>query len=316
MEYRKLGKWGIQVSELSFGSWITFGSELDVNSVKECMKFAFDNGVNFFDNAEVYANGVSEMLMGEAFKLFPREEVVASTKIFWGGKNPNSVGLSWKHLVEGTKRSLKRLQLDYVDLLFCHHPDPNTPIEETVRAMNHIIQSGLAFYWGTSEWSRPQIEEAHQIATVNHLIPPAMEQPQYNLFHRYRVEKEYLPLYENFGMGTTIWSPLDSGILTGKYNEGIPSGSRLHTHNWLKESLTQYKIEKVKKLQKIADKLNASAAQLAIAWCLKNPHVSTVLLGATQISQIEHNLKAVALKHLITDEILKEINDLFSQEAV
>lgn len=314
VEYRKLGKWGIQVSELSFGSWITFGSELDVNSVKECMKCAFDNGINFFDNAEVYANGSSEMLMGEAFRLFPREEIVASTKIFWGGKSPNSVGLSWKHLVEGTKRSLKRLQLDYVDLLFCHRPDPNTPIEETVRAMNHIIQSGLAFYWGTSEWSRPQIEEAHQIATVNHLIPPAMEQPQYNLFHRYRVEKEYLPLYENFGMGTTIWSPLDSGILTGKYNEGIPAGSRLHTHNWLKEHLSQYKIEKVKKLQKIAEKLDASAAQLAIAWCLKNPHVSTVLLGATQISQIEHNLKAIHVKHLITDEILKEINELFSQD--
>jgi len=316
MEYRKLGKHGIQLSELSFGSWITFGSELDIEGAKDCMKFAFDNGMNFFDNAEVYANGASEMLMGEALKLFPREEIVASTKIFWGGKSVNCNGLSWKHLVEGTKRSLKRLQLDYIDLLFCHRPDPNTPIEETVRAMNFLIQSGLIFYWGTSEWSRQQIEEAHQVATLHHLIGPAMEQPQYNLFHRYRVEHEYRPLYEHYGMGTAIWSPLDSGILTGKYNEGIPQGTRLHQHNWLRDHLSQFKIEKVKRLEKIATKMGVSTAQLAIAWCLKNPHVSTVILGASQVSQIQHNLKALSVKSLLTDEIIAEINVLFGPETV
>ncbi len=312
MEYRKLGKWGIQLSELSFGSWITFGADLDSSGVKECIKFAFDNGINFFDNAEVYSNGASEMLMGDVLQLFPREEIVVSTKIFWGGKGPNSIGLSWKHLIEGAKNSLKRLQLDYVDLLFCHRPDPNTPVEETVRAMNHLIQQGLVFYWGTSEWSRSQIEEAHQIATLNHLIPPAMEQPQYNLFHRYRVEKEYASLYDSVGMGTTIWSPLDSGILTGKYNEGIPEKSRLHNHNWLQEHLSYTKVEKVRKLQKIADQLSASCAQLAIAWCLKNPHVSSVILGASQVSQIKHNLKAVQLKAHLTDEIMQQIDAIFS----
>jgi voltage-dependent potassium channel beta subunit len=315
MEYRRLGKWGIQLSELSFGSWITFGAELDLNGARECIKFAFDNGINFFDNAEVYANGASELLMGQVLELFPREEIVVSTKIFWGGKGVNSTGLSWKHLVEGTKNSLKRLRLDYVDLLYCHRPDPNTPIEETVRAMNFIIQKGMAFYWGTSEWSRQQIDEAHQIAALHHLIPPAMEQPQYNLFHRHRVEKEYLPLYENYGMGTTIWSPLDSGILTGKYNDGIPEGSRLYSHNWLKDNLSSFKIEKVKKLQKIADKLGASTAQLSLAWCLKNPHVSSVIMGATQVAQIQHNLKAISLKYSLTDEIMREIDKLFSSES-
>jgi voltage-dependent potassium channel beta subunit len=315
MEYRKLGKHGIRLSELSLGSWITFGAELDLNGAKECMKYAFDLGINFFDNAEVYGNGVSELLMGEALKMFPREEVVVSTKIFWGGKSVNSTGLSWKHLVEGTKASLKRLELEYVDLLFCHRPDPKTPIEETVRAMNHIIQAGHAFYWGTSEWTCSQIEEAHQIATLNHLIGPSMEQPQYNLFSRYRVEREYLPLYENYGMGTTTWSPLDSGILTGKYNEKIPPGSRLHTHNWLKEHLSAFKVEKVKKLQKIAETMGCSSAQLALAWCLKNPNVSTVILGASQVSQIEHNLKAIQVKHELTEAVLKEINTIFSCEA-
>ena len=312
MEYRKLGKWGIQLSELSFGSWITFGSTLDLTGVRECLKVAFDHGVNFFDNAEAYANGISEMLMGDVIQFFPRDEIVTSTKIFWGGKSVNSIGLSWKHLVEGTKRSLKRLGLEYVDLLFCHRPDPNTPIEETVRAMNHIIQSGMAFYWGTSEWSRAQIEEAHQIALLHHLIPPSMEQPQYNLFHRTRVEQEYLPLYEKYGMGITTWSPLSSGILTGKYNEGIPEGSRLYRNNWLKEHLNTAKIEKIGKLQKLAHELGVSSAQLSIAWCLKNPHVSTVILGASQVSQLEHNLQAIHVKKMITDALYAEINTIFA----
>jgi len=313
MEYRKLGKWGIKVSELSLGSWITFGAALDLDEATKCMKYAFDHGVNFFDNAEVYGNGTSEILMGKVLPLFPREEVVVSTKIFWGGSSVNSIGLSWKHLVEGTKNSLKRLNLDYVDLLFCHRPDPHTPVEETVRAMNYLIQAGLVFYWGTSEWSREQIEEAYEIAMIHHLIPPAVEQPQYNLFHRSRVEHEYQPLYENFGMGLTTWSPLDSGILTGKYNDGIPDNSRLAAHNWLKDHLSSFKIDKVKKLKKIADGLGISTAQLAIAWCLKNRHVSSVILGATSVEQVEHNLKAAEVKHQLTEEVMQELNALFRE---
>jgi len=311
MEYRRLGKWGLQLSELSFGSWVTFGETLDVNGAKECMKAAFDAGINFFDNAELYANGASEMLMGEALRLFCRDEIVVSTKIFWGGNSPNQTGLCWKHLVEGTKRSLKRMNLDYVDLLFCHRPDPHTPIEETVRAMNHIINQGWAFYWGTSEWSREQIEDAHHFARENHLIGPSMEQPQYNLFCRKRVEEEYLPLYSQYGMGTTIWSPLDSGILTGKYNEGLPPGSRLFRHEWLRENLTQTKIEKVKKLQKLATKIGATTTQLAIAWCLQNPHVSTVILGASDLKQLEHNLGAIRVKKEMSETLVKELDALF-----
>lgn len=312
MEYRRLGKWGLQVSELSLGSWITFGSTLDINSVKEIMKDAFDQGVNFFDNAEVYGSGASEMLMGEALKQFPRSECVVSTKIFWGGNKPNSIGLSWKHLVEGTKHSLQRLDLDYVDILYCHRPDPNTPIEETVRAMDHIIKSGLSFYWGTSEWSKEQIQEAHHFAEKYGCNLPAVEQPQYNLFHRYRVEKEYATLTKDHGMGLTIWSPLDSGILTGKYNEGIKKDSRLDRHKWLRDQLTEFKIQKVKQLQNIAEKLKVSCTQLAIAWCLKNPRVSSVILGVTSKEQLLHNLEAISLKDRLTDEIMKEINGLFS----
>jgi voltage-dependent potassium channel beta subunit len=315
MQYRRLGKWGIQLSELSFGSWITFGEELDIDGVKECMRWAFDQGVNFFDNAELYGNGASELLMGEAVREYRREELVISTKIFWGGKAVNSTGLSYKHLIEGTKRSLGRLRLDYVDLLFCHRPDPHTPIEETVWAMNHLINSGLVFYWGTSEWPADLIEQAHLFCEKNHLIPPVMEQPQYNLFNRSRVEKEYAPLYEKRGMGTTIWSPLDSGILTGKYNEGIPKGTRLDRHEWLRENLSPFKIEKVKKFGKIAAELSCSCSQLAIAWCLKNPRVSTVILGASNLEQLKHNMEALRVKDAITDGHLAEINALFSQEV-
>lgn len=308
MEYRNLGKAGIKISELSFGSWITFGSSLDLNSVKQCMRIAFEAGVNFFDNAEAYASGASEMLMGEAIKEYRREDLVISTKIFWGGKGPNAGGLSWKHLVEGTRNSLRRLNLSYVDLLYCHRPDPSTSIEETVRAMDFIIKSGLAFYWGTSEWSAAQIEKAHQIAKELNAIPPAMEQPEYNLFHRDRVEREYLPLYETLGIGVTTWSPLDSGILTGKYISGIPQGARLDIHHELKPRLTAEKIAKVRSLSSIADDLNCTLAQLSIAWCLKNPHVSSVITGATNPHQVAENMQAVFVKHQLNEEYMRKID--------
>lgn len=307
MEYRRMGKSGLLISEISLGSWITFGSSLDLNGVKKCIRIAIDNGVNFFDNAEVYGNGASELFMGEALRDYRREDLVVSTKIFWGGDGPNDVGLSRKHLMEGIKNSLRRLQLNYVDILFCHRPDPNTPIEETVRAMDSIVRSGLAYYWGTSEWKAADIDEACQIAKQINAIPPCVEQPEYNLFRRDRVEKEYAFLYDKYGMGTTIWSPLDSGILTGKYNEGIPAGSRLQKHEELRKRLTEVKIEKVRELASIAKDLKCSPAQLAIGWCLKNSDVSSVITGATQPQQVVDNLQAVQVKSLITDEILRKI---------
>ncbi len=311
MKYNRLGKAGVKVSEISFGSWLTFGKQIDIAAARECMKAAFDGGVNFFDNAEVYANGLSESVMGQILKEYRREDLVISTKIFWGGNGPNDKGLSWKHLVEGTKNSLRRLQMDYVDLLFCHRPDPDTPIEETVRAMDHIIKSGLAFYWGTSEWSAQELEEAYQLAEKYNCIPPAMEQPQYNMFHRQRVEEEYAPLYEKYKMGTTIWSPLASGVLTGKYNDGIPEGSRLDQIEWLRDDcITEERIAKVKKLSVIANSLDTSMAKLAIAWCLKNPHVSTVITGASSVKQVNENIDALALKEKLSEDVMKEIEGI------
>jgi voltage-dependent potassium channel beta subunit len=309
MEYRRLGKAGIKVSELSFGSWVTFGNELDQNKASECIHTAFDLGVNFFDNAEAYKKGLSESIMGKAIADLPREQLVISTKIFWGGKGPNDVGLSRKHLIEGTKRSLKRLQLDYVDLLYCHRPDPNTPIEETVRAMDFIVGSGLAFYWGTSEWSAKEIEEAHRIAKEINAIPPTMEQPEYNMLNRERVEKEYLPLYQKYGMGTTIWSPLALGILTGKYNKGVPEDSRLYRNPDLAEQLTPENIKKVVALEKIAKEVGCTLAQLALAWCLKNRNVSSVITGASRVEQVKENLAACEVKNKLTEQIMKEINE-------
>lgn len=311
MRYRKLGKWGLQVSELGLGSWITFGSSLDIEQVKKLMKEAFDAGINLFDNAEVYGEGVAETLMGQALQLFPRDQIVVTTKLFWGGHSPNQIGLSHKHLMEGTKNSLKRLGLEYVDILYCHRPDPNTPVEETVRAMDLIIRSGFAFYWGTSEWPKELIEEAQEVAARLHAFGPVVEQPQYNLFHRGRVEKEYVPLYKKYGMGITSWSPLDSGILTGKYNDGIPAKSRLSDHEWLKDQLSQAKIQKVKKLQEIAQGLGCTVGQLALSWCLLNPHVSSVLLGVTSSQQLKENLQTVRIKENLTEDIVKEINSIF-----
>lgn len=322
MKYNNLGKAGIKVSEISFGSWLTFGNQLDTEGVKASLRTAYENGINFFDNAEAYANGLSESLMGMALKEYRREDLVISTKIFWGGKGPNDRGVSRKHLLEGTWNSLKRLQLDYVDLIFCHRPDPTTPIEETVFAMDYLIRNGLALYWGTSEWSAEQLEEAYQIADKRNLIAPTMEQPQYNMFVREKVEKEFKPLYEKYGLGLTTWSPLASGVLTGKYNEGIPEDSRLAKFKGLKDEfekgglLSQENIEKVKKLTKIANDLGATMAQLAIAWLLKNPNVSTVITGASRAEQVKENVKAAEIKEKITEDVMEEIENILDNKPL
>jgi len=315
MEYRFLGRSGLQVSTLSFGAWVTFGDQIGEDAALELMKTAVDAGVNFFDNAEVYADGDAETVMGRVIRKagFKRSDLVLSTKIFWGGPGVNDRGLSRKHIVEGTDAALKRLQTDYVDLLFCHRPDARTPVEETVRAMNAIIASGRAFYWGTSEWSAAQLMEAHGIARELGLIGPLMEQPQYNLFHRDRVEREYAPLYGLIGLGLTIWSPLASGVLTGKYNDGIPPGTRAtlpgyeFLHKRFVDDEATRRIEKVKKLQPIAQLLGCSLAQLAIAWTIKNPHVSTTILGATKVSQLKENLGALEVAARITPSEMEQI---------
>lgn len=310
MQYNKLGKAGLRVSEISFGSWITFSKQIGFDQARNLMHTAFDHGVNFFDNAEAYAHGEAETLMGKVLKDFHREELVVSTKIFWGGTGPNDTGLSRKHLIEGTRNSLRRLQLDYVDLLFCHRPDPNTPIEETVLAMDFLVRQGYAFYWGTSEWSADQIEAAFQTAEKLHCIPPTMEQPKYNLFFRDHLESDYVPLFKKYGLGTTIWSPLASGILSGKYNEGIPAESRLAKETWLVPDNFMSLVEKTKKLGIIADELDCTCSQLAIAWCLLNPNVSTVITGATKMEQLMENLGALDVKSRLTPDILKKINDI------
>lgn len=304
MQYNYLGKSGLQLSELSLGSWLTFGNQLGIENARNCMRYAFEQGVNCFDNAEVYAHGEAETIMGKALKDFNREEIIVTTKIFWGGEKPNTIGLSRKHLIEGTKNSLKRLQLDYVDLLFCHRPDPNTPIEETVRAMDHLINSGHAFYWGTSEWSAEQIDSAHQAAKAMNCIPPTMEQPEYNLFHRHRVEVEYEPLYEKYGLGTTIWGPLAFGLLTGKYNDEIPLGSRLALEPKWRSTDMEERITKVKNLVPIAKELDCTLSQLALAWCLTNSRVSSVIIGASSEKQLHENLQAIHIKSKLTNEII------------
>lgn len=310
MHYNKLGKNGIRLSEIGFGSWITFAKQIGLSEIQDFMHTAFDHGINFFDNAEGYAHGEAEILMGKALKEFRREDLVISTKIFWGGNGPNDTGLSRKHLIEGTKNSLKRLQLDYVDLLFCHRPDLETPIEETVLAMDYLIRSGFAFYWGTSEWSEAQIELAYLTAEQLGCIKPSMEQPKYNMFFRDHLEKDYLPLFKKHGMGTTIWSPLASGILSGKYNHGIPQDSRLAKEAWLIPNNFQEDVAKTKLLSKIAEDLDCTMAQLAIAWCLQNPNVSSVITGATKKEQLLENLGAVDVKPKLTTHIMTEINNI------
>ncbi len=316
MEYRYLGRSGLKVSALSFGSWVTFGNQLDDDRALACMQAAVDAGCNFFDNAEAYADGKSEEVMGRVLQRagWKRSELVISTKLFWGGKGQNQRGLSRKHIVEGLDASLERLKLPYVDILFCHRPDLHTPIEETVRAMNHVMERGKVLYWGTSEWSAAQLMEAWTIARENRLIPPLCEQPQYHMFHRERVEREYLRLYETMGLGTTIWSPLASGLLTGKYNEGMPPGSRatLPGYEWLRDKLVgesaQKKLPKVRELGKVAGDLGCTLAQLAIAWCVKNPRVSTVITGASRPEQVTENMQAKELVARLDDGVMARID--------
>ncbi|MBP7686558.1 MAG: aldo/keto reductase [Thermoflexales bacterium] len=315
MDYRYLGRSGLQISALSLGGWVTWGNQIGEDITYDCMTAAYEAGVNFFDTAEVYAEGKSEIAMGAAIKRagWKRSDLVLSTKIFWGGPGVNDKGLSRKHIIEGLDASLARLQLDYVDLVYCHRPDLRTPIEETVRAMTHVINQGKAFYWGTSEWSAQELMEAYTIARQEHLIPPLMEQPEYNMFARERFEKEYARLYTTIGLGTTIFSPLASGLLTGKYNNGLPDGTRvtLPGYEWLREEFekpeTQIKVEKVKQLTSIAAELGCSTAQMALAWCLKNPNVSTVITGASRASQVTENMKALDVLPKLTDEVMARI---------
>ena len=322
MKYNYLGHSGLKVSALSFGAWVTFGDQIGEDVATELMKTAYEHGVNFFDNAEGYSQGKAETMMGNVIKKlgWKRSDLVVSTKIFWGGKGPNDLGLSRKHVLEGTWAALERFGMDYLDLVFCHRPDPHTPIEETVRAMNFLIDQGLAFYWGTSEWSAEQIRQAHEIARREHLIGPLMEQPQYNMFHRERVEKEYAPLYRDFDLGLTTWSPLASGVLTGKYNDGIPEGSRMDTkgYEWLKTRLEsdegKAQLQKVRDLTQIADDLGCSTAQLALAWCLKNPHVSTVITGASKPSQIEQNMQALEVADSLDESVMARIEEVLDNK--
>lgn len=316
MEYRRLGRSGLKVSVLSFGSWVTFGSQLDTGLARDCLAAAWDHGVNFFDNAEAYGGGESERIMGNAIADlgWPRETYVVSTKLFWGltdGVNTKNT-LNRKYLLHSIDGSLERFGLDFVDVLFCHRPDPDTPLDETVWAMSDIVSSGKALYWGTSEWPAEAIREAWEIADLHHLHKPIVEQPQYNLLARERVEQEYAPLYEEpIGLGLTIWSPLASGLLTGKYLGGTPGGTRadLPGYEWLRQRVTDARAnEKVGRLKEIADDLGASLAELSLAWCAKNPDVSTVITGASRVEQVEQNMRALDVLPLLTDDVLRRID--------
>jgi voltage-dependent potassium channel beta subunit len=317
MEYRRLGASGVQVSVLSLGSWLTFGGQITNETAEELMKASYDAGVNFFDNAEAYAHGRSELVMGEILQKmqWDRSTYLVSSKVYWGGDKPNQLGLSRKHVTEACHAALKRLQVDYLDFFYCHRPDKNTPIEETVWAMHNLIQQGKVLYWGTSEWSAQEIMEAHAVARQHHLIPPQMEQPQYNMLHRERFEAEYRHLYKRVGMGTTIWSPLASGLLTEKYISGDAVSSRLNRPGleWLKEGVMKNNaLDKVRALLPVAQDLGVKLPQLAIAWCLKNPNVSSVILGATSVRQLQENLGALSVFPLLTDSVMATIESILN----
>lgn len=325
MEYRRLGKSGLKVSALSFGSWVSFANQMDVDDALATMAVAYDAGVNFFDNAEAYAAGESEIIMGKVLKKagWRRDSYSVSSKVMFGAVSdpkPTQRGLSRKHIVEACHQALGRLQVEYLDLYFCHRPDPEVPVEETVRAMTELIQQGKVLYWGTSEWSAQRITEAHGVARAYNLIPPTMEQPQYNMFHRERFEMEYAPLYEGIGLGTTIWSPLASGLLTGKYNDGIPEGTRvsLPGYEWLREIFEsdegQRRLAKVRELTELAEELGTSPARLSIAWCLKNPNVSTVIMGASRVEQVEDNLQSLAVVNLLTPDVMTRIEEILDNK--
>jgi voltage-dependent potassium channel beta subunit len=325
MEYRKMGRTGLQLSVLSFGSWVTFHKQINDGIADELMGVAYDNGINFFDNAEAYALGESEKMMGRVLKNkgWDRTSYTLSSKAFfgWRGKNnkPNQTGLSRKHLTEACHEALHRLQTDYLDLYFCHRPDKTTPIEEVVLTMNTLINQGKILYWGTSEWSGVEIMEAHRIARDYRLVGPSVEQPQYNLFERNKLENEYVEIFKNVGLGTTIWSPLAAGLLTGKYNNGIPEGSRLSIEGfeWLKDRLMiTEKLERVKQLSLFANELGVPLAALSIAWTIKNPHVTTAILGATKTEQLTDNLKALEILPLLTPEVMVKIDDIMKTKPV
>ncbi|HEY0198517.1 MAG TPA: aldo/keto reductase [Rhodanobacter sp.] len=320
MLYRRLGTSGLQLSALSFGAWVTFGKQVGRTQARDMLALAHDRGVNFFDNAETYNNGVAEQVMGDVLAdlRFPRDSYCVSSKVFFGAAEkplPTQRGLSRKHVIEACHQAMQRLRVDYLDLYFCHRPDAETPIGETVAAMDTLIRQGKVLYWGTSEWPADAIHEAHRIARENHLYAPVMEQPEYNLLHRQRVEVEYAPLYADYGMGTTIWSPLASGLLTGKYNDGVPADSRLMQpgYEWLRDSVLgkgDERLGKVRALQPVADELGVNLAQLAIAWCLLNPHVSTVMLGASRREQLEQNLGALDVLPRLDSGIAQRIRKI------
>lgn len=323
MEYRRLGKSGLQVSELSFGSWLTFGKQIENNTAEDLMKIAYDKGVNFFDNAEIYARGESEKVMGKVLKKmkWDRDSYCVSSKVFFGFRGtentkPNQNGLSRKHVFEACHQALERLKVDYLDLYFCHRPDKNTPIEETVWAMHNLITQGKVLYWGTSEWSAQEIMEAHMVAKQHHLIAPIVEQPQYNMLTRQKVELEFSQIYKTVGLGTTIWSPLASGVLTGKYNGNKnPKGTRLNMEgmDWLKKNvLEKENIKKAEKLTVLAKDLGLTLPVLAIAWCLKNPNVSTVILGASKTAQLKENFKAIEAKNKLVPEVMQQIEKILN----
>ncbi len=325
MLYRRMGRTGLQLSVLSFGSWVTFAKQIDDSVSDRLMGLAYDAGINFFDNAEVYSRGESEKMMGRVLKAksWERSSYTVSSKVFFGWRGdsnkPNQTGLSRKHVMEACHEALERLQVDYLDLFFCHRPDKNAPIEEVVRTMNTLIQQGKIFYWGTSEWSAAEIVEAHMVAKELGLEGPAVEQPQYNLFERQKVEVDYKPIFTNIGMGTTIWSPLASGLLTGKYNDGIPEGSRLSIEGfeWLKDrTLSEERIGRVRELKAVADELGTSQATMAIAWCIANPDVTTAILGATREEQLTENLKALDVLPKMTPEVLERIDGIIKTKPV
>jgi voltage-dependent potassium channel beta subunit len=325
MEYRYMGRTGLQLSVLSFGSWVSFHKQIDDSVADELMGMAYDNGVNFFDNAEIYALGESEKMMGRVLKKknWDRTSYTVSSKVFWGwrGKEnkPNQSGLSRKHVVEACHEALQRLQVDYLDLYFCHRPDKNVPIEEVVWTMHQLIQQGKILYWGTSEWSGVEIMEAHRVAQQHHLIGPAMEQPQYNLFERNKIENEFQMVYKTVGLGTTIWSPLASGLLSGKYNDGIPADSRLAMpgFEWLRDRcLKDNAVEKVKQLTELSNELGTTTPILSIAWCIKNPNVTTAILGATKAAQLTENLKAIETMSLLTPEVLERIEAIMQNKPI
>ncbi len=324
MDYRRLGKSGLKLSEISLGSWVTFGNQVDEKEALSLMALAYDEGINFFDNAEVYESGLSETLMGAALRKlgWGRDTYVVSSKVFWGGDKPTQNGLSRKHVFDACHGALKRLQLDYLDLFFCHRPDAETPIEETVRAMHDLIVQGKILYWGTSEWSAQQLTEAWAVAKDLRITPPQMEQPQYNLFERQKIEVDYVPLYELMGLGTTVWSPLKAGILTGKYNHGFPADSRMNLPGceWLKAEWEseqgQKQLEQVRKLAGLANDIGLPMHHLAIIWCLANRHVSTIIMGASKQSQLADNLKALESKEKLTPEVIGRIEDIMQNAPV